>query len=410
MIIFLILIANVFSQIYIPQDNDTWETVTPEELNWCVEEIEKLDEFLFEKNTRAFIILKDGKIVYEKYFYNFHRDSSWYWASAAKTLTATLIGIAIEENKIDLFDKTSKYLGEGWTSLSSEKEDLITIHHQLAMTTGLDETTNPNNEEIPEKLTYLTDAGQRWFYYNSPYTLLHNVLESAYSQNLNIITNQKIKNKINMQGFWLGSLFFSKPIDAARFGLMIMNNGKWGDESVIDFNLEYPNMMTESTSELNPAYGYLWWLNGKNKYMQPGIDFTFNGRIVSNADDNMFMAAGKNDQRIYIDRKNGLVVVRMGEAADESVLALSGFDNQLWEKINNLVCNTKSVEKLPTFYHNSQNLYDELEGKDFQVYDLNGKVIDINSVNSLKNKLENGIYIIKIHSKTSIETIKIIKN
>lgn len=410
MILFLLFFSSLFSEVYTPKDNDTWERISPEELNWCVDEVDELDKFLFETNTRAFIILKDGKIAYENYFYDFRRDSTWYWASAAKTLTATLIGIAIQQGRIDLFDKTSKYLGEGWTSLDIEKEDLISIYHQLSMTTGLDEKTNPAEEKIAEKLTYLTNPGERWYYYNTPYTLLHDVLESAYSQNLNLITTFNLKNKINMQGIWLGSLFFSKPIDAARFGLLIMNKGVWDDEVVIDYNLDYPNMMTESSSELNPAYGYLWWLNGKNNYLQPGVEFKFNGEIVPNADKDMFMAAGKNDQRIYIDRKNGLVVVRMGEPADESALALSGFDNKIWEKINNLICETKSIEKLPTFYHNSQNLYDELEGKEIQVYDLNGKVIDIDSVNSLKNKLENGTYIIKIYSKTSNKTIKIIKN
>jgi len=48
----------------------------------------------------------------------------------------------------------------------------------------------------------------------------------------------------------------------------------------------------------------------------------------------MYAALGKNDQKIYIVPSKKLVVVRMGEAADEANFALSTFDNELWEKIN----------------------------------------------------------------------------
>lgn len=58
------------------------------------------------QDTRAFIILKDGKLFVEEYWGEnltglgqMNRDSFWYWASAGKTLTATLVGIA-EEQKL----------------------------------------------------------------------------------------------------------------------------------------------------------------------------------------------------------------------------------------------------------------------------------------------------------------------
>lgn len=48
------------------------------------------------------------------------------------------------------------------------------------------------------------------------------------------------------------------------------------------------------------------------------------------------MALGKNDQKIYIIPSKKMVVIRMGDAADIVNLALSDFDNVLWEKINAL--------------------------------------------------------------------------
>jgi len=50
----------------------------------------------------------------------------------------------------------------------------------------------------------------------------------------------------------------------------------------------------------------------------------------------MFMALGKNDQKIYIVPSKRMVVIRMGDAADSANLALSTFDEVLWQKINAL--------------------------------------------------------------------------
>ncbi|HEX2535137.1 MAG TPA: serine hydrolase domain-containing protein, partial [Chitinophagaceae bacterium] len=74
-----------------------------------------LEAFLQLKKTKAFIILKNGRMVKERYFGTFTADSLWFWASAGKTLTAFVVGVAQQEGKLDIDDKTSKYLGTGWT-------------------------------------------------------------------------------------------------------------------------------------------------------------------------------------------------------------------------------------------------------------------------------------------------------
>ncbi|MFT6937528.1 MAG: hypothetical protein ACJA1N_001832 [Saprospiraceae bacterium] len=106
--------------------------------------------------------------------------------------------------------------------------------------------------------------------------------------------------------------------------------------------------MTNSSQNINPAYGYLWWLNGKSQYMLPSTQVIFPGKLVPNAPDDMFSALGKNDQRIYVIPSESMVVIRIGNSAQASNLALSSFDNELWEKINDLECsvNTKVIEKV----------------------------------------------------------------
>src|SRR2546421_8653689 len=107
--------------LYFPPSSGTWETTTPASLGWNEAAITDLTTYLASTNTRAFIVLKNGKIVIEQYAGTqltsgaFTASSLWYWASAGKTLTAAAVGIANASGKINLDAKSSAYLGTGWT-------------------------------------------------------------------------------------------------------------------------------------------------------------------------------------------------------------------------------------------------------------------------------------------------------
>ena len=81
----------------------------------------------------------------------------------------------------------------------------------------------------------------------------------------------------------------------------------------------------------------LWWINGQSSYHLPQSQYEFPGSIIPSGPNDMFMALGKNDQKIYIIPSKKMVVIRMGNAADEVNAALSDFDKVLWEKINALI-------------------------------------------------------------------------
>ena len=49
------------------------------------------------------------------------------------------------------------------------------------------------------------------------------------------------------------------------------------------------------------------------------------------------MALGKNDQKIYVIPSKNMVIIRMGESANNKNFALSNFDNELWEKLNSVI-------------------------------------------------------------------------
>jgi CubicO group peptidase (beta-lactamase class C family) len=324
-----------------PASGSEWQTTTTTSLGWNEILINDLYTYLQSKNTKAFIILKNGKIVAEKYFGSFTVDSNWYWASAGKTMTAMLVGIAQQEGLININNKSSQYLGTGWTSLPIAKEDLITVRHQLTMTTGLDDAVTPDNDcTTPPCLVYKSDAGTRWAYHNAPYTMLDKVVENATGTTYNNYFQQKIRNVTGMNGIWIktgyNNVYYSTPRSMARFGMLLLNKGKWDQTNILS-DTSYFNTQVNTSQNFNPSYGYLTWLNGKSSYMLPGLQFVFSGMLVPNAPPDLFSALGKNDQKIYVVPSQKIVVIRMGDSAGNVQLALSSFDNELWGKLKTII-------------------------------------------------------------------------
>ncbi|OUS02076.1 serine hydrolase [Flavobacteriales bacterium 33_180_T64] len=319
-----------------PITSNEWETKSITDLEWNQNQIQPLLDFLEAKNTKSFILLHNGKIVIESYMNEHTAVASWYWASAGKTLTTTVSGIAQDEGLINIDNKVSDYIGTGWTSIPLEKEHLITCKNLLSMSSGLDDSLG--DAISAENLQYNTDAGDRWAYHNV-YVKMQQVLASASNETWTSYFNSKLKNKIGMSGAWVPlndlNIYWSNTRSMARFGLMISANGKWEDTQIVSEN--FLNEATNTSQSINQAYGYLWWLNGKSTYHLPQSQLEFQGELIPNAPSDMYCALGKNDQKIYIVPSKDLVIIRMGEAADNTNFALSTFDDDLWEKINAVI-------------------------------------------------------------------------
>ena len=335
------------SQLYFPPTNSSsWESVTPASLGWDESKIPALKAFLVSSNSRALIVLKDGKIVIEEYngkqlantSLDFTASSNWYWASAGKTLTSTLVGFANGEGKLNFDAKTSDYLGVGWSNLSAAQESKITVRHQLTMTTGLDDgVTNPDCT-TKSCLIYKADPGARWAYHNAPYTLLDGVIASATGKTLNAYVVEQLQTKIGMDGQYIktgdNNVYYSTPLSMARFGLLLLNRGKWEQTQIIPDS--YITLMTTNSQTINLSYGYLTWLNGKTSYMIPKSQTVFPGALSPNAPTDMFAAMGKNGQIVNIVPSKNIVVIRMGDVPDTSLVPFL-FQDDLWGKLNLII-------------------------------------------------------------------------
>ncbi len=412
LLLLLLFISSLASaQTYFPPlTGNQWESVTPSSLGWCSDSIQPLYNYLEQNNTKAFIVLKNGKIVLENYFGTFTADSFWYWASAGKSLLATTLGVAAQEKLVDINNPSAVYLDTGWTTCSKIDELKIKVVHQLSMSSGINDNVADVDCTEPSCLTCLTEPGTRWAYHNAVYTLLESVVANASNQTLNQYLNAKIKVKIGMTGLFIkqgyNNVYYSNARAMARFGLLALNNFVWNTDTVLKDG-SYKTQMTQSSQNINPAYGYLWWLNGKNKYMLPRVQLTFNGMLCPNAPADMFSAMGKNGQIINVVPSEDLVLIRMGnEPNDQNELPMI-FNNEIWKYMRAIMCTATTTSHQPkqkkiTIYPNPSHNEVFLEGVENTTYvikNLNGQVVQKGTMDGNKISTENlveGVYCVEV--------------
>lgn len=415
-LLFVILSQISKAQLYFPPvSGNTWDTISPTSLGWCQDKIDTLIDFLDTKNTKAFIVLKDGKIVIEHYFDTFTVDSLWYWASAGKSLTSFLVGMAKQDGFLELSDSTSQYLGSGWTICPPQKEGLITVLDQLRMTSGLNDLVPDNYCTDDTCLEYLADAGTRWAYHNAPYTLLDGVIENSTGQALNLYLLNKVKIPTGITGNYYPSgynnLFVSIPRSMARFGLLMLNHGNW-DGNQIMTDTTYYNEMINTSQNLNPSYGYLWWLNGKPSYLVPGLQIPFPGPLMPHAPMDMYSALGKNGQFINIVPSQNIVLVRMGDAPGVGEVPFL-FNDSIWERMQDVMCGTTEINSdsekfmLSKIYPNPTSGYITLyanKNSTYKLFNSLGKEISrgqlLKGENSIDlSRFENATYFMQLEGK-----------
>jgi CubicO group peptidase (beta-lactamase class C family) len=428
-ILFLILTLigslESFSQnLYFPPlVGNTWETSSPTSLNWDINSLNSLDSFLAVTQTKGAIILKDGKIVFEKYYGTFTKDSNWYWASAGKSLTSVLVGIAQQNGFLSINDTSQKYLGVGFTSMTNAQEQKIKILHQLSMTSGLDDGGADKDCYNPSCLKYKAEPGTRWAYHNAPYTILDEVIDAATGLTINEFALANIKSKTGMDGIYfktLGSfnnVYYSKARSMARFGLLMLNKGYWDKTPVLSDSNYFKSMIT-SSQNINPSYGYLWWLNGKSKFMAPGLQISFNGPLFPNAPMDMYSALGKNGQFIFVVPSMNLVAIRIGNAPlDYGDVAIS-YGDDMWKYLKKVFpltsmneLNNIDINVYPNPFLNEIQIEGNLDEKlNWELMNSVGEIIQKGTGIEIKNlNLNFGIYYLRMTKNNQTLVKKLMK-
>ena len=328
-IVFLALAAPMAAgELYFPTDV-AWEQVEPRSAGWDPAKLEAMLDFAGARRSSGVVILLDGKILAER---NWDLGGASRKtadgraiedvASVQKSVASTLVGIAISKDLVSLDDTVAKHLGPGWSKASPDQEKRITLRHLVTMTSGLS-----------DKLAFEAPAGEKWRYNTVAYQLTMRILAKASGLTPNALTQTWLTSRIGMRDTrWIerpalpGMLgLASTARDLARFGLMIQAGGKWRGETIAD-NPDYLRAMLDSSQQLNPAYGYLWWLNGK-KVVRAGGNTA--PALIPSAPQDVVAALGALGRKVYVSRSLGLVATRIGANAQER--GEPDFDDEFWK-------------------------------------------------------------------------------
>lgn len=292
------------------------------------------NEFLAENQTQAFIVIHDGKVLYENYFNDTRRDSIVTSFSVAKSFVSALIGIAIEEGFIhSVDDPVTTYLPE--LAERDERFNAITIRHLLLMASGLEyeefrpfilngddplTTYYPDQRQIALENTRITAPPGQAFSYNKYHPqLLGMILERATGRTVTDYMQEKLWNPLGMEfdGSWstdsltsdfekMESGVNARAIDFAKFGVLFQNGGRWQGEQIIPQawveestgpHIPYDeSYYTEWFASLpgRAYYSYMWWGSERE-------DGSYD-----------FAAKGDKGQYIYVAPDKRLVIVRNG--------------------------------------------------------------------------------------------------
>lgn len=267
------------------------------------------DEYFNQQNVAGLLVIKNGKIAYERYGLGNTKDSLWVSFSIAKSVTSMLVGAAIKDGYINSIDeKVTDYLPR----LKNSAYDQATIRNILQMSSGVqwnEDYSDPAsdvNSATWDSLglyEYLRNkprdaAPGEVFNYNTAETnLAGTLLRSAIGNNLATYLSEKIWRPFGMEsdanwmlsevggGEWGGCCINATLRDYGRIGLFALSNGQLADGTAV-----LPeNWMKESTSPSSgyAGYGYFWWLMGGGVYRAAGI---FGQGIYINPRENVVIA------------------------------------------------------------------------------------------------------------------------
>ena len=307
---------------YTPIVRDDWEISTPE--------AQGLDPMLVarmyynaEKHDTIYslLVVKNGKLIAEKYFNVGSIDELGKRASVTKSYTSALVGIALDKGYLSSVDqKMLEFFPDIADQIKDPRKEQITIRNMLEMRSGYpSEEHNAAAWEIMWSGDYLdaiadlplsADPGTRFQYSNLTAHWTGIIAARASGMDLMALGNKYLFGPLgvtpgedwlrDVDGYYIGSgdiLFTSR--DMARFGQLYLDGGEYNGQQIVSADWVHDSLQTYTANEFevtsigqfkNMGYGYMWW------------SAKVGDRYVS-------FAWGHGGQLIVLDHVNDMIVV-----------------------------------------------------------------------------------------------------
>lgn len=321
-----------------------WVAGDPAALGIDPAALDELVQLAGDRSSSCLVVTRDGFLVGEWYWNGWDATTAGEIFSASKSVTSTLVGIAQDRGELDVDEPASRYITE-WQETPSED---VTIANLLGNDSGRewDLITDYVGMAVQatDKSAFAAGLGQRhepgtvWEYNNAAIQNLETVLERATGRDVAEYAEEHLFGPTGMASTDMGRDAAGNTVayahvrsscrDLARFGYLFLREGTWaGGEQVV--SAEWVEEATSPSTDLNSAYGYLWWLNVDGHWVKPSVPAgkpEGDGRRVPDAPEDMFAAQGMGGQLAIVLPSTGVVVSRMGPAGSALDAELGGGD------------------------------------------------------------------------------------
>lgn len=265
-----------------------------------------LDDFVEAYPVTSLIAAQEDKILEERYPRMRLASDKFTSFSMAKSITSLLVGIALDEGKIQsLDDPASKYV----PAIADSAYGAISLRHLLRMSSGMLYSENYSGRDDNARMSEYLESqgaitavnvfkgkpyhtpGTRFNYAGIESIVLNQVVAHATRQPICQYMQDKLWGPIGAQdsGTWqldgsgqaMGQMGFAATArDWVRLGLMIVNDGKVGDRQVVSkAYLDEATRMSAQPEHFHKGngvnrlygYGYQFWLLGEHQPVMLGV-------------------------------------------------------------------------------------------------------------------------------------------
>lgn len=261
------------------------------EVGFSSDSLNSLSATLTNSKSAAVMVIYEGNVLFS------HGDNSRRYAihSMRKNLMNSMIGIEVERGTLNLNQSLSDLNIDDLGNLTSE-EKKATVKDLLSARGGVYHPSAYYERSLVKQLPQRGShaAGSNWCYNNWDFNVLHTIYEQQSKKNFFLSFETEIGNIIGMEDFRASDtylrleddksvhpayLFKMSSRDLARFGMLYLNQGKWGDKQLISKDWIHKSTNTVTASEDlgyfkdKGSYGLLWWIDyieGRKTYYASG--------------------------------------------------------------------------------------------------------------------------------------------
>lgn len=297
------------------------------------------------RHVRAIVIMRDGKIIAERYAPGVDPDTPLLGFSASKSVMNALVGILVRDGRIDIHARAPV---EAWDH-ADDPRSVITTYQLLRMTSGLDLTEDDSGFDPVSRMLFLepdmagfaeqaklkTKPGTQWEYTSGNTLIVSAVvrdLVGGHAIDVLRFARRELFEPLGMHhtimefdqaGTPIGSTrIFASARDWARFGQLYLDDGVAGGRRILP-----PGWVAYSTRQtLDSDYGAGFWINAS------GNDDA-KWRVQHGMPADTFYASGLNGQRVVVVPSHHLVIARLGSTIDPPNFDMRGLARLVSEVI-----------------------------------------------------------------------------